>query len=79
MQNRFRRLQGDTPKGAHKFALRPPNAVIYYESATFAELKKRCSKRDQNEKTIFEKVSLTTVTHFEPPQGRLLEKSVPET
>ena len=30
-------------------------------------------------KTCLEKVSLTTVRHFRPPQGRLLEKKVPDT
>ena len=40
---------------------------------------KRMLKKMKNEEKVFEKVSLTTVTHFRPPQSRLLEKKVPET
>ena len=35
---------------------------------------KRMLKIMKKWKNVFEKVSLTTVTHFRPPQGRLLEK-----
>ena len=78
MQNRFRRPRGDPPRRGHKCALRPPNAVIWYESATFAQLKNKSPKKWQKWKNVFEKVSLTTVTHFRPPRGGLLEKRVPK-
>ncbi len=40
---------------------------------------KRMLKIMKKLKNGFEKVSLTTVTHFRHPQGRLIEKRVPET
>ena len=40
--------------------------------------KTKTEKETKNEKTFLKKVSLTTVTHFRPPQGGLLEKRVPE-
>ena len=55
MQNRFRRPRGDPPRRGHKCALRPPNAVICYESATFANWKTRAQKSDKNEKTFLKK------------------------
>ena len=55
MQNRFRRPRGDPPRRGHKCALRPPNAVICYESATFANWKTRAQKSDKNEKTFSKK------------------------
>ena len=41
--------------------------------------KTKMRKEVKNVKNVFEKVSLTTVSHFRPPQSHLLEKKVPET
>ena len=40
--------------------------------------KTKMRKEEKNVKNVFEKVSLTTVSHFRPPQSTLLENKVPE-
>ena len=76
-------LPGDPPQRVPKIGIRllkltprTSESVILEEATT---LKTGCFKKLKNEKNIFEKVNLTTVSHFRPPQSRLLEKRVPET
>jgi hypothetical protein len=54
-----------------KVAPRTSESLIFHK---LAALKSGCLKWWKNEKTFLKKVSLTTVTHFRPPQARLLEK-----
>ena len=79
MQNGSRRTSRDPPREASNFALRLPNAVICNESSTFAKQKNKMKREAKNIKCVFEKVCLTPLSHFRPPQNGLLEKMVPET
>jgi len=79
MQNGSRHPPGDPPREASNFALRLPNAVICNESSTFAKQKNKMKKEAKNIKRVFEKVCLTPLSHFRPPQSGLLEKMVPGT
>ena len=79
MQNGSRRPSGDPPREANNFALRLPNAVICNESSTFAKQKNKMKKEAKNIKCVFEKVSLTPLSHFRPPQSDVLGKIMPQT
>ena len=79
MQNGSRHPSRDPPREANKFGLRLPNAVICNESSTFAKQRNKMKKEAKNIKWVFEKVCLTPLSHFRPPQDGLLEKMVPET
>ena len=74
MRNRFRRPRGDPPRRGHKCALRPPNAAICYESATFANWKTRAQKSDKNEKTFSKKWNLHPSAAIRAPSSASLKK-----
>ena len=74
MRNRFRRPRGDPPRRGHKCALRPPNAAICYESATFANWKKTAQKSDKNEKKFCKKWNLHPSAAIRAPSSASLKK-----
>lgn len=74
MRNRFRRPRGDPPRRGHKCALRPPNAAICYESATFANWKTRAQKSDKNEKMFSKKWNLHPSAAIRAPSSASLKK-----
>ena len=74
MQNRFRRPRGDPPRRGHKCALRPPNAAICYESATFANWKKRAQKSDKKWKKFFKTWNLHPSAAIRAPSSASLKK-----
>ena len=64
--------------------------ALFFQCKTASDASRRGPKRpkvcncrqshfSEKIKTKIEKVEMTTVAHFRPPQGGLLEKMVPET
>ena len=75
-------LPGDTPREGAKFASAFPKNNSIEDEPHFSPKgaqKTKMRKEAKNVKNVFEKVSLTTVSHFRPPQSHLLEKKVPDT
>ena len=75
-------LPGDPPREGRKFA--PAfwkNNSVEDEPHFWPKGGQKTKRRKEakNVKSIFEKVRLTTVSHFRPPQSHLLEKKVPGT
>ena len=75
-------LPGDHPREGAKFAPAFPKNNSIEDEPHFppnGAQKTKMRKEATNVKSIFEKVRLTTVSHFRPPQSHLLEKKVPGT
>ena len=75
-------LPGDPPREGAKFAPAFSKNNSIEDEPHFSPKgaqKTKMRKEAKNVKTKMEKISLTTVTHFRPPQSRLLEKKVPGT
>ena len=79
MQTGSRRAPRSPPREGHKFGLRLPNAVIWYESNTSDKAKNKMKKGGQNEKTKNEKVKFAHLCSDTRPEAGLLGKMVPET
>ena len=74
MQSRFQCPRGVPPRRGHKCALLPPNAVICYESATFANWKTRAQNSDKNEKKFFKKWDVHPSAAIRAPSSASLKK-----
>ena len=75
-------LPGDPPREGAKFAPAFSKNNSIEDEPHFSPKgaqKTKMRKEAKNVKNVFEKVSLTTVSHFRPPQSHLLEKKVPDT
>ena len=75
-------LPGDPPREGPKFAPSFSKNNSIEDEPHFSPKgaqKTKMRKEAKNVKNKMEKVSLTTVTHFRPPQSHLLEKKVPGT
>ena len=75
-------LPGDPPREGAKFTPAFKKNDSMQDEPHFSPKgaqKTKMRKEAKNVKNVFEKVSLTTVSHFRPPQSHLLEKKVPGT